>query len=86
TDEQFNQLLQYIQDTFTKNSEGKITEIVDAGYTPLDRFYEAEGNYSCFKTCNSWVNTGLRRIGVKTAIWTPMDKGVIRYLPTVGDE
>lgn len=80
SDEQLRALWTYIIATFHTNSNGQITELVGKGYTDHDRFYEANGNYSMFKTCNSWVNTGLRRIGVKTAIWTPMDKGVLRYL------
>ncbi len=86
SDAQLEALFGYIMDSFQTDSRGQISEIVGEGYTPLDRFYEANGNYSCFKTCNTWVNTGLRRIGVKTAIWTPMDKGVLRYLPTVGNQ
>jgi uncharacterized protein (TIGR02117 family) len=80
TDEQLGQLWGYIMASFHTNTSGKITELAGEGYTNHDRFYEANGNYSMFKTCNSWVNIGLRRIGVKTAIWTPMDKGVLRYL------
>ncbi len=80
TDQQLNELWVYIMATFQTDAAGQITELVGKGYTERDRFYEANGNYSMFKTCNSWVNTGLRRIGVKTAIWTPMDKGVLRYL------
>jgi len=78
--EQLDKLFDYILATFETTADGKIIEIKDAGYTPQDRFYEAHGNYSCFKTCNTWVNTAMKRIGVKTAIWTPMDKGVLRYL------
>jgi uncharacterized protein (TIGR02117 family) len=84
TDEQLEELFAYIMESFQTNAEGKITELVGEGYTPFDRFYEANGNYACFQTCNTWVNAGLRRIDVKTAIWTPMDKGVLRYLPTAG--
>jgi len=84
TDTQLEELFEYILASFHTDASGKITELVGEGYTPLDRFYEANGNYSCFKTCNTWVNIGLRRIGVKTAIWTPMDKGILRYLPMVG--
>lgn len=86
TDEQLAELFVYLIESFHMDASGQITELVGKGYTPFDRFYEANGNYSCFKTCNTWVNIGLRRIGVKTAIWTPMDKGVLRYLPTVGTE
>ncbi|OAV42705.1 DUF2459 domain-containing protein [Lewinella sp. 4G2] len=83
TDEQLASIWEYIRNTLTFDEEGKIIEIVGESYGDLDRFYEAEGNYSCLKTCNTWVNTGMKRIGVKTAIWSPMDKGVLRYLPTV---
>lgn len=78
--EQLDKLFVYILSSFEMTTEGEITEIKDAGYTPQDRFYEAHGNYSCFKTCNTWVNRAMKEIGVKTAIWTPMDKGVLRYL------
>jgi len=83
-DEQLARLWTYIENSFDTDANGQITELVGKGYTDRDRFYEAVGNYSCFKTCNTWVNTALRRIGVKTAIWTPMDKGVLRYLPLAG--
>lgn len=85
TDEQLNELWAYIDNTFRKDANDQITELIGKGYTDRDRFYEAMGNYSCFKTCNTWVNTGLRRVGVKTAVWTPMDKGVLRYLPAIGE-
>ncbi|MEM1357897.1 MAG: TIGR02117 family protein [Bacteroidota bacterium] len=80
TQVQWTDLIKYLEAGFKLNEAGRITEIVGKGYTPHDRFYEANGNYSCFKTCNTWVNTGMKRIGVKTAVWTPMDKGVLRYL------
>ena len=84
TDEQLAELWTYIRETFEYDDAGKIQELVGEGYTELDRFYEAEGNYSCFKTCNTWVNTGVKKIGIRTAVWTPMDAGVLRYLPVVG--
>ncbi|MEM9258457.1 MAG: TIGR02117 family protein [Bacteroidota bacterium] len=80
TQVQWTDLVKYLEAGFKLDKAGRITEIVGKGYTPYDRFYEANGNYSCFKTCNTWVNTGMKRIGVKTAVWTPMDKGVLRYL------
>lgn len=78
--EQLDVLIDYIGQYFSLDKEGRLQEIEDAGYTPQDRFYEAEGNYSCFKTCNTWVNNAMKEIGVKTAVWTPMDKGVLRYV------
>ena len=84
TDEQLAELWVYISKTFDYDADGNIQELVGEGYGALDRFYEAEGNYSCFKTCNTWVNTGMKKIGIRTAVWTPMDMGVLRYLPVVG--
>ncbi|MBC6994882.1 TIGR02117 family protein [Neolewinella lacunae] len=73
-------LIAYLLRSFRTTADGQITEIPDAGYTSKDRFYEAVGNYSCFKTCNTWANTAMKRIGVRTAVWTPIDRGVLRYL------
>ena len=81
-DAQLAKLWRYISTSFRTN-DGQIEELVGKGYTLRDRFYEANGNYSCFVTCNTWVNTALKRIGVRTAVWTPVDKGVLRYLPRV---
>ena len=84
SDEQLAQLWEYIRASFKMGEDaGAIDELEGQGYTPQDRFYEAEGNYYLFLTCNTWVNKALKEIGVRTAIWTPLDKGVLRYLPTV---
>ena len=84
--EQLDALFDYITSTFKIDASGNARELKGEGYTARDRFYEAHGNYSCFKTCNTWVNTGMKRIGVETAIWTPMDKGVLRYLDSTGSD
>ena len=86
TEEQLTELWAYVQASFKTDAAGKFDELKGEGYTELDRFYEAHGNYSCFVTCNTWVNSALKKIGVRTAIWTPLDKGVLRFLPTVEGE
>lgn len=80
TQEQLDTLNAYISAYFSVDTAGKIQEIPDAGYTSRDHFYEAEGNYSCFMTCNTWVNVAMKQAGIKTAVWTPMDSGVLRHL------
>lgn len=82
-DDQLARLWSYIRATFKTDAEGSIQLIPDAGYTAQDRFYEAHGNYSCFITCNTWVNTAMKRAGVRTAWWTPADFGVLHHLPLV---
>jgi len=76
---QYQQLIQYIRSSFETNSDD-VRLIPDSGYTPRDNFYEALGSYHLFYTCNSWVNQGLKRIGVRTAVWSPFDKGILYQL------
>lgn len=80
TEEQLSELIEYIRSSFRLDEQGRPILIPNRGYTPRDQFYEALGNYSCFKTCNRWVNRGLQKIDVKTAIWTASGKGIMRYL------
>ena len=79
-EEQIFNLLKYIRASFATNTEGKVIEIPEAGYTANDRFYEARGHYSAITTCNTWVNRAFRNIGIRTAVWTPMDTGILRHL------
>jgi uncharacterized protein (TIGR02117 family) len=78
--EQVDSLRQFIWQSFYKNEAGQVVNIAGAGYTDRDEFYEAVGNYSCLKTCNNWVNIGLKKAGVKTAVWSPFDLGVLHHL------
>ncbi len=75
--EQMELLNQYIADTFVTGKQKSLSEIQAAGYSDNDRFYQASGNFSLFQTCNQWVNQGLKTAQVKTAIWSPFDKGVL---------
>ncbi|REG87882.1 uncharacterized protein DUF2459 [Winogradskyella sediminis] len=47
------------------------------GYSSIDDFYKAKGSYSCFKTCNSWVNSAFKESGLKSCLWTPFDFGLM---------
>lgn len=73
---QYQQLCQFILDSFVVDSAKKIQLIPEAGYTPNDNFYQAIGKYHAFYTCNTWVNQALRKIGVRTTLWTTLDKGI----------
>lgn len=78
--EQYRLLLQYIQSSFQQTTDGQLMLIAHAGYTSSDNFYEAKGCYSLLYTCNNWVNEGLKKIGVKTSLWTPFDWGILYQL------
>lgn len=76
---QFQQLLVYINSSFDTSTDGKVL-LHGKSYGNNDEFYEAVGNYSCFKTCNTWANSALKSAEVRTAIWTPFDFGVLHFI------
>ena len=79
TKRQLEALNGYILDAFDRSSGG-ISLVQGATYTPdRDNFYRAHGNYMFYKTCNSWLNTGLKQSGMKASLWTPFDFGVLRW-------
>lgn len=80
SDFQFSKLCHYIFNSFYQNENGEIIHLPDKGYTSNDNFYLAKGSYHAFNTCNFWVNKGLRKIGVRTPIWTPIDRGIFYQL------
>ena len=75
--EELNKLNQYIQDSFKKDDKGNKIILEGIHYATNDNFYKANGNYSPFKTCNTWVNTGFKKSGLKSCYWTPFDFGLI---------
>ncbi|MBF4506954.1 TIGR02117 family protein [Flavobacterium sp. JLP] len=75
--DQYNRLIQYINDSFQKDASGNFLNIkTDAVYGKTDAFYEANGSYSLFHTCNSWANSGLKASGQKCCFWTATDSGI----------
>jgi uncharacterized protein (TIGR02117 family) len=77
---QVDTLMKYVQNSFARNGDRELVSIEAPGYPVRDQFYEARGDYSFLKTCNNWVNIGLKRAGVRTAIWAPFDWGVLWYV------
>lgn len=74
---QLEQLIYFIEQSFETDDEMKLIEIVGKGYSNRDYFYEGVGSYNCIKTCNQWVNQGLKAAEIKTSIWSPFDSGVL---------
>lgn len=70
---QVNLLISYIENSFRSS----FREIEDSGYQENDTFYLATGNYHCFNTCNSWVNTALKTAKLKACYWTPFDDDLV---------
>lgn len=77
TESELKKLNAYLLETFSLNEAGEKMMLSDTGYSSRDNFYKAKGSFSCFKTCNSWVNSGLKESGMKACYWTPFDFGLI---------
>lgn len=76
TREEFMKMNSYLFKSFHQENGTKI-RLKGKGYSTKDDFYKAEGNYTIFKTCNSWVNTGFKNSGLKSCLWTPFDFGLM---------
>ncbi len=77
TTAQYRSLIAGIASTLKRGPDGHPVAL--AGYNDLDVFYEANGRYSAFYTCNSWVAGQLAQAGIKAPIWTPFSGGVMRW-------
>ncbi|MES2245714.1 MAG: TIGR02117 family protein [Pseudomonadota bacterium] len=77
---QYAQLVAHVRATLPS---GRATQIAGAHYANDDAFYEAQGSYHLFETCNTWTGRGLRRAGVTVSRWTPFDFNVTWHLQPV---
>ncbi|WP_431107512.1 TIGR02117 family protein [Variovorax paradoxus] len=77
---QYAQLAAYVRAALPA---GRATPIAGAHYGNDDAFYEAEGGYHLFETCNTWTGRGLRQAGVTASRWTPFDFNVTWHLQRV---
>jgi uncharacterized protein (TIGR02117 family) len=81
-EQQYRKLVQYIEQTFKKDSSGKVLPVItNAQYGNSDAFYDALGSYSMFSTCNSWANNALKVAGLKCCLWTAFDTGIFLKYP-----
>lgn len=76
-EEQLLKLNKCILNSFKLDKNDAKMILKHRGYSFNDDFYKANGSYSCFKTCNSWVNSVLKESDLKSCYWTPFDFGVI---------
>ncbi|MFC5742329.1 TIGR02117 family protein [Dyella tabacisoli] len=76
---QYASLIHYVLDTTRRDTSGGVN-VTDAHYGRHDAFFEANGSYHLFNTCNTWIGRGLLKAGVKVSRWTPLDANVLWYL------
>lgn len=79
-DRQYRALVDYVVSSFAL-LHGHVDRVDRESYYPHmnDSFYESVGRYNLFKTCNNWANLGLKKAGVKTAVWAPFDKSILHH-------
>lgn len=75
--ESYKRMVSYIESSFKKNKDGEYILIKNHSYGTNDCFFEANGMFSLFYTCNTWTNSGLKYSGLKACLWTPFDKGIL---------
>jgi len=78
TPEQLARLVTQVDASLMRDAQGLPLQIVGAHYDNNDGFFEAQGHYSMFVTCNEWVRTVLSDAGIRTAWWAPLATAV-RY-------
>jgi len=75
--EQYERLINYIKGSLVMSINNKFLRVdTKVRYGNSDVFYEANGSYGLFKTCNSWANKGLKESGQKCCCWTALDWGI----------
>jgi uncharacterized protein (TIGR02117 family) len=78
---EYQQVCQFIDETIAKEGDTAVTATTKT-YGVSDRFYPSRGSYHLFNTCNQWTGRGLKRAGVRTGLWTPLQQQVRFWLPT----
>ncbi len=86
SEQQYLDLCSYIKSYFQTDEQGAVKHIPGVGYSPHDNFYHAHGSYHAYNTCNYWVNRGLKKIGVRTAVFAPFDPGIFSQLKKTKNE
>ena len=74
--ENYQKLSNYIENSFQLDKNNNPMLISASTYGKNDAFYEANGSYSLFYTCNSWANNALKTANQKAAFWTVTDSGI----------
>ncbi len=60
---QYSSLIQFITNSFARNNNKGIIQLGKGIYGD-SQFYQAEGQYTAFNTCNKWTANGLKSMGM----------------------
>jgi uncharacterized protein (TIGR02117 family) len=67
----YQRLAAYIRASAMHDALGRTRWIAGHHYDIDDAFYQANGHFSPFMTCNQWVRNGLATAGVRVPLWAP---------------
>lgn len=76
---EYRRLLDEILPYFQRNHAGKPILIPHAAYGKNDAFYEANGRYGLFHTCNTWTNNRLKNSNLPAVKWTPFAHHIVQH-------
>jgi uncharacterized protein (TIGR02117 family) len=79
TEEQYRALVAWIEASVQTGAGGRWLRLADPHDMDWLAFYEGAGSYGIFYTCNHWTNDILKRMGVRTGVWTPFAQGVMHH-------
>ena len=89
SNEAYQELTQFVLSSFCRAEPTEPASVPELksidrkfSYGRTDAFYEANGSYHAFNTCNCWVGRGLKQAGVRVPVFTPMPRTVLLYLPS----
>lgn len=75
----YEKLIVFVKNSF-KTTDNNVILIPNKGYNKTDNFYEANGNYHLFKTCNAWTNNALKIVNIRTGLYALSAEGIMRHL------
>lgn len=75
--QQYQALLSAITDSAVM-SNNRFIVYKNQSHSSIDNFYQANGSYHLFNTCNSWTNHIMKEAGLPHSLWTPFSFAVMR--------
>lgn len=83
--EQYTALVQYVRDSFQRDSTGNMQYLMNGFYGNLSAFYNALGSYYYFNNCNTWIGGALRAAGQQTPLWDGIPQSLLWHLQNTAD-
>lgn len=79
--EQLDLLNQYIFNYFTVQKEVNIFDLAtDETIGGYGKFYNSRGRYHLFFTSNNWTNKIIKKMGIRSPLWSPFPHAIMFHL------